>query len=100
MFLFIRVPVIWARIIFYSQYLVCKFLFFADKEGKFISITNRYIYMHEYDIVDYRATCYSYYTGSNANIYCVAWEMPMYEQLVKEKNKFTDFRACLDQRQI
>ena len=40
---FIRVPVIWARIIFYSQFLVCKFLFFADKEGKFISITNRYI---------------------------------------------------------
>jgi hypothetical protein len=47
--LFIRIPIIWARIIFYSQYLVCKFLFFADKEGKFISITNRYIIdMHEH----------------------------------------------------
>ena len=39
-----RIPVIWARAIFYSQYLICKFLFFADKEGKFISITNRWVY--------------------------------------------------------
>ena len=47
----IRVPVIWARVIFYSQFLVCKFLFFADKEGKFISITNRYVYMHEHTMI-------------------------------------------------
>lgn len=39
-----RIPITWARAIFYSQYLICKFLFFADKEGKFISITNRWAY--------------------------------------------------------
>ena len=56
--------------------------------------------MHEHDIVDYWATCYSYYMGSNASIYCVAQEMPVYEQLAKEKNKLTDFRTYLDQRRI
>ena len=37
-----RVPLIWAELLLWGQFFLCKFVFIADKEGKFISITNRY----------------------------------------------------------
>ena len=36
-----RVPLIWTKIVFYSQFLVCKFFFLLDKDGKFIFVTNK-----------------------------------------------------------
>ena len=38
----LRVPIIWAELLLWGQFFLCKFIFIADKEGKFISITNRY----------------------------------------------------------
>ena len=37
-----RIPVVWAEVILWGQFLLCKFAFIADKDGKFVSITNRY----------------------------------------------------------
>ena len=39
-----RVPVIWAEVLLWGQFFLCKYVFIADKDGKFVSITNRYIY--------------------------------------------------------
>ena len=37
-----RVPLIWAELLLWGQFFLCKFVFIADKDGKFVSITNRY----------------------------------------------------------
>ncbi len=38
-----RLPLVWAELILWGQFFLCKFAFIADKDGKFVSITNRYI---------------------------------------------------------
>ena len=35
-------PLIWAEVLLWGQFLLCKYVFIADKDGKFVSITNRY----------------------------------------------------------
>ena len=37
-----RIPVIWAEVLSWGQFLLCKYFFIADKDGKFVSISNRY----------------------------------------------------------
>ena len=37
-----RIPFLFPKAIYYAQYLICRFVFFEDRQGKFISITNRY----------------------------------------------------------
>lgn len=38
-----RAPVIWAEVILWLQFLLCKYIYISDKDGKFVSITNRYL---------------------------------------------------------
>ncbi len=35
------VPVGWSQLIFLAQSIVCRLVFFEDKKGKFIALTNR-----------------------------------------------------------
>ena len=49
-----RIPLVWAEVILWGQFLLCKFAFIADKDGKFVSITNRY---HNYYHNNYIYIC-------------------------------------------
>ena len=33
---------VWAELVFWGQFFLCKYGFIADKDGKFVAITNRY----------------------------------------------------------